>query len=309
MMRIPGFVTLLLLVLALGCKKPAANAPTQASVPTPPGPQGPVETVETTLKAASNNQPVVIWQQLPGSYQKDVQDLVSEFANKMDPELWNQTFATARKAVDVSKKQKKLIIESIKAFVPPNVDMKQLEAQWDTVADLLLSVLDSDLAKLDNLKKPDIEKFLASTGANFMSKGLGVAKAVEDKSKPGDKIADFSDKLAKTKVTLVGTATADAAKVKVEAPGEKPEEIDLIKVDGKWIPKDVAKDWAKSIKEARAGLDQIKSDEIAKMKPHLLSMLKETDKKLDQLAAAKTSDEFQKIVGELVQTVMSPKKE
>ncbi|HLJ11256.1 MAG TPA: hypothetical protein VKU82_08705, partial [Planctomycetaceae bacterium] len=38
-----------------------------------------------------------LWDFLPGSFQKDLNDLAQSFAERMDPQVWNSTFAVLRK--------------------------------------------------------------------------------------------------------------------------------------------------------------------------------------------------------------------
>src|SRR5262245_17865974 len=87
MKRLVCFV--LLCVPLVGCGKKDGTAGNKAAD----------ETARDWLRAAADCKPVIIWRDLPPTYQQDATGLVKEFAGKMDAEVWNKTFAVLRKGV------------------------------------------------------------------------------------------------------------------------------------------------------------------------------------------------------------------
>ena len=50
---------------------------------------GPESLITKPIQALEENNPKVIWDMLPASYQKDLNELLQSFANEMDAELWD----------------------------------------------------------------------------------------------------------------------------------------------------------------------------------------------------------------------------
>ena len=51
--------------------------------------EGPESLITAPIKALEENNPKLIWDMLPASYQKDLNGLVQAFAKEMDAELWD----------------------------------------------------------------------------------------------------------------------------------------------------------------------------------------------------------------------------
>lgn len=258
---------------------------------------GPDQTIREITQGLAAYKPVVVWQAMPPSYQKDVKSLIADFAGKMDKELWNKGFAVAGKAVGVLKSQKELIIGQIVANLPPLVSKEQLSNNWDAIVNILNTIVTSEISNLDELKKANVEAWLNGTVSKLM-------KDIDAIAKKEVKNEDFVTTAKSVKATVV-KMEGDKATVKIEADRKPAEEKEFVKVEGKWVPKEVADGWQKSMKDAREALAQIKTEEISKNKAQVLEMMNLAEKKLDELAKAKTPEEFQKVVGEIMKLVMS----
>ena len=55
------------------------------------------QAVLQVTEGLADGQPQVLWHALPTSYQQDVTDLIHEFGDKMDAELWNRSFGVVQK--------------------------------------------------------------------------------------------------------------------------------------------------------------------------------------------------------------------
>lgn len=270
----------------------------------PASKDGPDKAVLDVMNAIADGKPIVLWQSLPASYQKDIQGLISEFAGKMDKDLWNKGFAVARKAIDVLKKQKDLIIAQLTPFIPPTINKDKLSQNWDGMVDLLSTIVNSELSNLDDLKKANVEGWLNGTVAKVMKQSQALGQVIDPAQfAPGT--ASFTELPAlakKTKVTVLNME-GDKATLKIENEDpkfKKAEEAVFVKVEGKWIPKEMADNWAKGLADAKKNLEQIKPEEISKMKPQVMAMMDMAEQKLDALAKAKNAEEFQKVVEETI---------
>src|SRR5262249_31747576 len=150
----------------------------------------------------------------------------------MDPEIWNNGVAAARKLARVLKEKQQ--------FLRPREQAAALErpaTDWGQVADVLETLLASDLADLEKLKKADAGKLLADTGGQLLAQARAFSKLG-----PRDFFGQNLDQLANLRVTPV-QSSADKATLKFEAPDQDPALYEFVRVEGKWIPKNLAENW------------------------------------------------------------------
>lgn len=258
---------------------PAASAFDASHIP-----DAPDEAVSTVVKGIQDRHPDALWHFLPASYQSDINDLVHSFAGRMDPEMWSKTVAVLKKTVRVFKDQK----EFVKAMAgqaaqpagsPPPPDVLAVIGVVDTL-------LESELGDLDRLKNADAGEFLAVTGSRIMQQLQTLSKLV-----PGDPLALGFEDLADLKVSLI-SSEGDRAVLLIEAPGADPRETNFVRVEGKWIPQNLADSWIESIGEAKARLSLLSRENMAEMKPQWLTLLKTFDQSLDDAADAKDQQQF-----------------
>jgi hypothetical protein len=222
----------------------------------------------------------------------------------MDKDLWNKGFVIFSKITDVAKDKKDFIMgnEMVKQQIKAQ-DKQNMVKGWDGAVVALKFLATCELSKLENLTDFDGAKFLDSMMAGVakidkkdldMIKELTMAYAGDDKAK--------DSKLSDIKVEEV-KADAKSATLKITAPGEKPEEINFVLLEGRWVPAELTTEWAKMIEEAKGGIAQLSGDEMTKNKPQILAMMAAVESGVDQLLNAKTQKEFDQIIMSLMQSM------
>lgn len=266
-----------LAILTMGCGS-------DATVPnTPDG------TILACAKGLADKNPGVIWNAMPASYQADVTGLVHDLAGKMDEDVYDKSFVLLNKAIGVMKDQRKFIMELIGS--DPSVgmmlpDKEGLEKNWDNVVDLLAVLVDSDIDTVSSLKSLDVGSYVAKTGSRIMDKLEAFSSFA-----PQDEFNEIMRKLTAIQVTVL-SVEGDIAKLQLVVEGEAPEEVEMTKVEGKWIPKDMAAEWKQMIEEAKTNIGLMTDEGIKQQKPMIMGMMAGIETVLDQLAEAKTSEEF-----------------
>ena len=66
-----------------------------------------------------------------------------------------------------------------------------------------------------------------------------------------------------------------------------------MRVEGKWITKDMADKWPSQIPEARSRLAKQSSESLAQSKPQVMQAFAAADSVLDQLNEAQTPEQFE----------------
>ncbi|WP_417376512.1 hypothetical protein [Gimesia maris] len=247
---------------------------------------GPAEAMQSLLDGVSNQQMENVWDFLPASYQKDVNSIVQEFATKMDPEMYDGVFGSTQRLAKLLKDKKEYILKNemiLRMQAPP----EEISEYYDPGVDIFSALVNSDLSSQEKLKHFDGGKFLSSTGNVLAKNILILSKLVPSKeSEPS-----FSEKLKQTKVTVV-TSEGETATIKIEAPGEAPQEVEMVKVEGKWIPRNLADNWQSKIETARNSVAQIKLEDVTARKTQAMQGLNKFNETLSQLENAKTEQEF-----------------
>lgn len=277
--------SLVVYLAATGCSKdPAPTGGGTASAPAPavaakPSPPDTADgAVRAIIEQLNQNHPEAVWDFLPASYQKDLNDLVHSFAEKMDPELWNRSVAAIHKVAGMLKSKKE--------FLAP---------EMNGVADVLETLLATDLADLEKLKTLDGGKLLAETAGKLF------ALLRKTGHHPfGDDMGIFND----VTVMLVHSQ-GDSATVALEFEGDLPHEYELVRIDGKWIPRVIAEGWIEQIGEARARLVLLSPDNMAETKPQVLALFTALESALDDISAAETRADFQAALAQ-ADTTMAP---
>ncbi len=109
----------------------------------------------------------------------------------------------------------------------------------------------------------------------------------------------FSDKIKQAKVSVVANE-GDTATIKIEVPGEKSDEEKMVKVEGKWIPKNLADNWKTKMDEVRKQLETLTPEKVTAQKEQTLAGLKQVNEVLAQLEKAENAEQFNKTLNPIV---------
>lgn len=276
---IPLFTLLLIGTLPLlsGC----GSSPQQAGPP-----EGPAGSMQYLMQGVADQKMEVVWEFLPASYQSDVNGLAHQFADKMDPEIYNEMFAIAQRVAKLLQDKKEYILKN-EMLESPKTSPEEVAKYYDPGVDILASLANSDLSTIEKLKTFDGGKFLSTSGSQVAKDFATISGLMPQKE--GD--PGFTEKLKQAKVTLV-SEEGDQATIKIEVPGETTKEEVMVKVEDKWIPQTLAKNWKSKIESAQQSLDKLKPEDMAAQKTQAMAGFKQLNATLAQLENAKTEKEF-----------------
>jgi len=247
------------------------------------------------VDALKNNKPQDIFTALPASYQKDINSVVAEAAAKIDTEIWNAGNDLLKQVLKIAKTKKDLVMQS-RMIASNKNGKKAIEKNWDQGIDMLSTLVNSDFVDLKKLRKGDMSAILAKSGSEIMKK----AKKMQTEAN------EEIDKLNTVKATLV-SQDGDNAKVKIEAKDEDPETIDFVRVEGKWIPADMAKGFAEKIKDARESIAKIdfSSENGKKLKSTIMTQIASVKTMLEKAEKAKTKEEMDGVMMGIMMSIMA----
>ncbi len=255
--------------------------------------------IRNLQESVINNRPEELLKAMPASYRADINALVADAAKRMDTELWNESTGLLKQAVGLLKSKRDLLLASpMMANVPNKADVAK---NWDSGVALLQAVVNSEFINIERLRQGNLEGLLAKDGAAIMAQVTSLMEKSESSAEAGKELA----KLKAMSVSLV-SQDGDAAVIKIEVPGETPENIVMVKVEGVWIPKDMADGFKQGIAEARVNLAKIDftSEEGKQKKTMAMMQMGMIKPMLAQLEAAKTQEDMQAVFGGVMMMMM-----
>ena len=264
-------------LLLTGCGKKAEEA---TAVTIPVAPDAAIQNVITEFAKGNGG---IIWQAMPTSYQTDVSDLLHLAGSKIDPELYDKSFATIARLAEVIDQQQALILNSSFMQDRSAEEMAQLEAALPTIVDLVGTITSSELASITGLLNFNGQDFFDTTVSQFTQYAETLGQLAGEESM----LSNYMN----TVVTAVEVDDLQAILL-TTFPGKEPVEQAFTKVEQQWVPSEMASDWAAKIAEATAELEATSMEDIAANKPQMMGVLTMIDGVLAQIAAAETQEQF-----------------
>ena len=264
-------------LLLTGCGKKAEEA---ATVTIPDAPDNAIQTVITEFAKGNGG---ILWQAMPASYQSDVNTLAQLAGSKIDPELYDSSFATIARLAEVIDQQQVLILNSSVMQGRSAEEMAELEAALPSIVGLLGAITSSELASSTGLLNFNGQDFFDTTVSQFTQYAETLGQLAGEESM----LSNYMN----TVVTVVEADDLQATLL-TTVPGKEPLEQVFTKVEQRWVPSEMASDWSSEIAEAKAELDATFIEDMAAQKPQIMSVLAMIDGVLAQIAAAENQQQF-----------------
>jgi len=271
------------------------GGPGSGKTAVPDTPDGTIKAIAQELAAG---RPGVAWTALPPSYQQDIQDIVHEFGNRMDPELYGATFELAQRTVQILQSKRDIILGSKLIQVSPeNRDL--VLRNWNTSLMLFEEVLSSEISSLESLAVIDVGTYVEDTGASIMSKAAAMSAEMPDDPYAKSFVTDLEAIDAE-----IVSVEGDQATVRITAPDREPHDLEMVKVEGRWVPREIAEGWQEDTAAIRDNLAQMTPESIQEMKPRAMMGLTMAGAMVDRLAAIETSEELDAAFGGMFGSMM-----
>lgn len=252
-------------------------------------PDSPDGTVRAVAEGIAAGHPEILWQALPQSYQQDLTELTRLVADTVDPQLWDAAFATGRRTAATMALKKDIILAS-STLQQAGTDLDDLSAGWDAAVAVLDAVCSSEISSIAGLKTVDWERYLATTGAAVVERA---------RTASGDDGTNPIDDLRRTRIEVV-SVDGDRAVVRMTPPDREPEDQVLVRVEGRWVPAEMADGWDTRMAEARERLSNITDEERMEMSTQGMMFLGMADGFLQQLEAVESPEQFDQMLAALI---------
>ena len=264
-------------------------------------------TVKYVLNGLADNKPEVLWEAMPASYKQTLNDELKKSMANVDPEVHKQTFVVLQKLTGLLKNKKTLILEAANSsaqqsgaeegdVIPPEVT-----ENWDGGVSLLEIVVNSKLSDTAWVQNPDLGVLLKEDVGKLMSSPvleILVNKALAEDGNPDapEDMAQLRKWIKGIEVTVVSSEET-TAKVKLSSTDFKiPEgegELDMVKVEERWLPKEVAMGLDQVIAQLKQAVPMgslADTKMTAQQKEVTLNFLKTVDGVLDAIDKQETAE-------------------
>lgn len=227
-----------------------------ASVPTADTPEGVVEQVSQAL---ADGKYQILWEILPESRQKELQAVLLEFTDRMDAGVYDHTVAIVEFTTRMIEKHKERLLAH-PMIVQFGVEKEKMAAAMDAVVVAGKALLDSELYSLAELRSMDLPAFLSTTVPKIVAAAPQLAAAIPAEQAamlgPIEQAFGIAGSLKGVKASRVSGDDSTAV-VRVEIEGSEPVDVEFVKVEGKWVPKQLEDQWPMVLDQFRGWLTMV----------------------------------------------------
>lgn len=238
--------------------------------------------VRAMAKGIQHNQPQLLWEQLPPAYQKNLHDLIHQFAKTIDPDLYQQALRMTQQLVSLLQHKKSFILNSSLLASPQvQANKAELNQHWNTLINLSQTLITSDLARLEALRQLQVVAFLNHTGRQLLQQ-LNTA--------PG--IIGVVQVLKNATAIRLATQDGDQATVILFNKQGQQTTITMTRNEGYWLPAPGFHDWQPALVRAKQALMHLTPEKMAQYKAQTTQAMGLLEMMLTQLAQTESQAQF-----------------
>gem|GEM_PF-3627782 len=216
-----------------------------------------------------------VYAMLPESYKKDLQDLTTGYIAIIDAETWDNSAKSLGNVFTGAAKNPDEVHKSLGQFAEM-VKKDELKEALEELDDQWTILEKSGLTKYSTAKSLNIQKFLNESGPAILK---SMKEYSEMLPQTEENPVMEADDLADVKVT-VKEKNANRTLLTITNKDGESEDVAFVKVEGRWIPEELALGWKDRIKAAKTDLELAKAKYAENKDKYLQtsrSLLKATD--------------------------------
>jgi hypothetical protein len=248
-------------------------------------PAEPHAAIQAIMRELAEGNGGALWLAMPSSYQSDLNSLAQLAGTKLDSEVYDKVFTIVSRIAEVADKQKEFVFNTSLRPNASEEETARLREAWPTMMQLLETISSSSASSTARLQNFEGESFFNNTVSAILEGIDTLAKLQPDADQPV-----LSDYASATIRVLEETDTE--ASLEITLPDAGPEVENFLKVDGRWVPQELASKWMESMAEAQASLEAFDPAEFAAQKSQIMSVFMMIDGVLMQIEAAETQEQF-----------------
>lgn len=256
----------------------------------------PKEFIDLVFKETSQDNYIVMWDAMPASKQKQLEELMVEFARKVDPRSFDMIRKTRNSLVEILRKQQKFILNSSVLAMPPDV-RQEFEPVYPAMVDVADHLVAKELLDGKRMQQGNMRGLL-DTYLTRLLKSAEKAIVALPTDNPIRSQYEDAKILNKPNWTVEKTSSTSATLSIPPAPGgpPPPPPIALVLSEGRWLPEDLVKNWDMGISQAKGFIATMNPEQIQQ---GITTGMFVVNAPLNSLKNAKSQEEFDKVLGDL----------
>jgi len=230
-------------------------------------------TAKFFINSIVNKKPGVAWDLLPSKYQEDIGKLKVAFTDNMDKVVYDKAFVIIGQITAILENKKELILAHPQ-MQNPNIPKDDLNDNWNNILSVFKIISDSDLSSIDKMKNANVKDFANKTIGDLLGLADKLTELVPGKKGKLGFVEELKAMTIKVKgstqdstgLMAVGSnLSKNSAELIVMGSDLKENALPMVKIDGKWLPKEMTENWDKDIQSGIKKLEEIKSNPMASM--------------------------------------------
>ena len=248
------------------------------------------EFVDIIVRELKNKNPIVVWDALPGSKQKQVQEMVKLAATRVEQRTLNVVKKFRGDLFSALKTKKQFILNSSAIPIPP--DQKEvLKNSYDSIVALLEAYIPIEWMDASNLQQAEMRDLFSSYVENVIRKAKGVEKTLPSNS-------PFKAMLSPSSVEAkVESISSTEAMITFIVPGQPGSPTKFVLSDGRWLPEAMLANWDQSIGEVKAVIQKANPKDLHMQ---VAGAMVFANGLLGTVSTAETQQDFDDAIGQMM---------
>ena len=245
---------------------------------------GPEVVIQSVLADLSNNKVRTVWDHLPATYQRDVKDLCTRLAGKLDPELYARAVTLFGQCITALRDKQEFFIDSL----PPSVPLHLAERHLDSAFALVEGLTRGQLATVDGIRNLDFGSLLETIGGQLMKMVDAIG---------ADKGKDLHYFLRSLRVEPVSVSGKRATLRFHSAQHEFSTRLDFVLVGGRWVPTLLSVEWDRSMNKIRGAIAGMRSMKDPEHKETISAELAKFESQIHAMNRVETLEQAREVFG------------
>ncbi len=222
----------------------------------------PKQFLDFLIQQAKEERAIVLWDAMPVKYQNDVNRVVKLAAEKVDPSMVKPVLNISGDLIKVLRTKKNFVLNSpmIKKVLK---DERLANTLYDPAVDLVEAYLPIDFLDPQQLKKGDLRPILEKYLNRVIQKAKALEAAVPKESQAYAMVKSANWESFRYEIE---SASNDSATLVIKRDDSPEQRLELVRVEGRWLPKAMVADWDKNIGQAIQALEKLTPQAMAQAK-------------------------------------------
>jgi SLA1 homology domain 1, SHD1 len=270
-----------------GGKSSSAKSTEPVSFPSNPSAQ---EFMDIIIRELKNDNSIVIWDALPASKQKELEEVVKLASTRIEQKTLNLIKKFRGELLTTLKNKKQFVLNS--KALPLQPDQKLILAKsYDPIVSMIEATIPIEWMDASYLQNSEIRDMLSGYVDNLMNKSNALQKSLPD---DGPLKAMFKTKPESARVESL---SSNSANVTFELPGGQGVPVKYVLSEGRWLPEEMVSNWDRAMTQAKGVLESANPKQIHTQVGQALLF---ANGLLGSVSTAETQEEFDERIVELM---------